>query len=108
MQGLRPGASSQGFSTWNYFAIRISTSWARNGIFLAFSLVFSVAGIFSMDSFWQPAPVPLGVDFRGGTLVYVKFTQTPNIDDIRSAMDQRRTCTMPAFRATAPRRTTKC
>jgi hypothetical protein len=34
--------------------------------FLAFSLVFSVAGVFSM-LFWHG--VPLGVDFRGGTLV---------------------------------------
>ena len=40
--------------------------------FLAFSLVFSVAGILSM-LFWHG--VPLGVDFRGGTLVRVKFTK---------------------------------
>ena len=39
--------------------------------FLAFSLIFSIAGILSM-LFWHG--VPLGVDFRGGTLVYVKFT----------------------------------
>jgi preprotein translocase subunit SecF len=43
--------------------------------FLAFSLVFSVAGIFSM-LFWHG--IPLGVDFRGGTLVYVKYSHTPN------------------------------
>ena len=53
--------------------------------FLAFSLVFSVAGILSMI-FWHG--IPLGVDFRGGTLVYVKFTQNPNPDDIRATLDK--------------------
>jgi preprotein translocase subunit SecF len=53
--------------------------------FLAFSLVFSVAGVLSM-LFWHG--IPLGVDFRGGTLVYVKFAHTPNDNAIRSAMDR--------------------
>ncbi len=53
--------------------------------FLAFSLVFSVAGVFSM-LFWHG--IPWGVDFRGGTLVYVKFSHTPNEDAIRAAMDR--------------------
>jgi preprotein translocase subunit SecF len=53
--------------------------------FLAFSLVFSVAGICSM-LFWHH--IPYGVDFRGGTLVYVKFAHTPNDDAIRAAMDR--------------------
>jgi preprotein translocase subunit SecF len=52
--------------------------------FLAFSLVFSVAGVFSM-LFWHH--IPYGVDFRGGTLVYVKFSHTPNDNALRSAMD---------------------
>jgi preprotein translocase subunit SecF len=52
--------------------------------FIAFSLVFSIAGILSM-LFWHG--IPLGVDFRGGTLVYVKFAQTPNDKAIRAAMD---------------------
>lgn len=53
--------------------------------FLAFSLVFSVAGILSM-LFWHG--IPLGVDFKGGTLVYVKFATTPNLDNIRKDMDR--------------------
>jgi len=53
--------------------------------FLAFSLVFSVAGILSM-LFWHG--IPYGVDFRGGTLVYVKFAHTPDDGAIRSAMDR--------------------
>jgi preprotein translocase subunit SecF len=53
--------------------------------FLAFSLVFSVAGICSM-LFWHH--IPLGVEFRGGTLVYVKFAQTPDLDQIRNDMNR--------------------
>ncbi len=53
--------------------------------FLAFSLVFSVAGILSM-LFWHG--IPLGVDFRGGTLVRVKFTKTPDTNEIRALMDR--------------------
>ena len=53
--------------------------------FLAFSLVFSVAGLISMF-FWHG--VPLGVDFRGGTLVYVKYSHTPDNKVIREAMDR--------------------
>jgi len=53
--------------------------------FLAFSLIFSVAGILSM-LFWHG--IPLGVDFKGGTLVYVKFASTPNLDEIRKDMDR--------------------
>jgi preprotein translocase subunit SecF len=51
--------------------------------FLAFSLLFSVAGVFSM-LFWHG--VPLGVDFRGGTLVYVKFSHPPDDNAIREAL----------------------
>ena len=53
--------------------------------FLAFSLVFSLAGVFSM-LFWHG--IPWGVDFRGGTLVYVKFSHPPNDNAVRSALDR--------------------
>ncbi|HTM17930.1 MAG TPA: protein translocase subunit SecF [Terracidiphilus sp.] len=59
--------------------------------FLAFSLIFSVSGIISMAAHWshpvggRRSPVPLGVDFRGGTQVEVQFKQTPNIEQIRQA-----------------------
>ncbi|HZE26875.1 MAG TPA: protein translocase subunit SecF, partial [Terriglobales bacterium] len=53
--------------------------------FLAFSLVFSVAGVLSM-LFWHG--IPLGVDFRGGTLVYVKFAHAPDDNAIRAALDR--------------------
>jgi preprotein translocase subunit SecF len=57
--------------------------------FLAFSMIFSVAGIIKMS--WNyshiGSPVPLGVDFRGGTQVDVQFTNPPDINAIRSAID---------------------
>ncbi|HEX8816189.1 MAG TPA: protein translocase subunit SecF [Terriglobales bacterium] len=52
--------------------------------FISFSLIFSIAGILSM-LFWHG--IPYGVDFRGGTLVYVKFAHTPDDNAIRAAMD---------------------
>ena len=57
----------------------------RKWYFLSFSLIFSVAGILSM-LFWHG--IPKGVDFKGGTLVYVKFNSTPDEDHIRQAIDK--------------------
>ena len=53
--------------------------------FLIFSLVFSVAGLLSM-AFWHG--IPLGVDFRGGTLVYVKYAHTPDPSAIHDEIDR--------------------
>jgi preprotein translocase subunit SecF len=53
--------------------------------FLGFSLIFSVAGVLSL-LFWHH--LPLDVDFRGGTVVTVRFDRSPNIDQIRSAADR--------------------
>jgi len=53
--------------------------------FLVFSLIFSVAGVLSM-AFWHG--IPLGVDFRGGTLVYVKYTHTPDVAGINAQLDR--------------------
>ena len=56
--------------------------------FLAFSMIFSVAGIAKMSWNWSHigSPVPLGVDFQGGTQVDVQFTNPPDIDAIRHAI----------------------
>jgi preprotein translocase subunit SecF len=53
--------------------------------FLAFSLIFSVAGLFSI-LFWHH--IPWGVDFRGGTLVYVRFSHKPDVNAIRADLDR--------------------
>jgi preprotein translocase subunit SecF len=56
--------------------------------FLAFSLIFSVAGILSM-LFWHG--VPLGVDFKGGTKVYLNYADpvdNKKLGEIRAALDK--------------------
>ncbi len=53
--------------------------------FLSFSLVFSVAGVFSMI-FWHG--IPRGVDFKGGTEITVPFDAPPNVDHIRQALEK--------------------
>ena len=68
----------------------VEIDWlGKKWYFLAFSLIFSVAGIISMAVSWaQPgSPVPLGVDFRGGTQVQVEFQNKPDIGAIRHAVD---------------------
>jgi preprotein translocase subunit SecF len=68
----------------------VNVDWLRlKWYFLAFSLIFSVAGIVSMVSHVVSTgyPVPLGVDFRGGTEVQLKFSQAPDINAVRSAVD---------------------
>jgi preprotein translocase subunit SecF len=53
--------------------------------FLAFSLIFSVAGVCSM-LFWHG--IPWGLDFRGGTQVDIKFSHPPNYGAISANMDR--------------------
>jgi preprotein translocase subunit SecF len=72
----------------------VNVDWlGKKWYFLGFSLIFSVAGLISMGVHWAHpvggvhSPVPLGVDFRGGTQVQVQFNQTPDITRIRQAMD---------------------
>jgi preprotein translocase subunit SecF len=66
----------------------VNVDWLRlKWYFLGFSLIFSIAGISSMAWHWQHigSPVPLGVDFEGGTQVQVQFPQTPDLNKIRAA-----------------------
>jgi preprotein translocase subunit SecF len=68
----------------------VNVDWLRlKWYFLGFSLIFSVAGVISMGMHWASigSPVPLGVDFKGGTQVQVQFQQTPDVNLIRKAMD---------------------
>ena len=67
----------------------VNIDWlGKKWYFLGFSLIFSVAGIISMASHWATigSPVPLGVDFRGGTEIQVQFKATPDVNAIRSAL----------------------
>ncbi len=67
----------------------VNVDWLRlKWYFLAFSMIFSVAGLISMGMHMRSigSPVPLGVDFKGGTQVQVRFDKTPDTDRIRNAM----------------------
>ena len=60
--------------------------WLRKKwYFLAFSLVLSVAGVLSL-LFWHH--LPLDVDFKGGTVVRIRFAQTPDLGRLRTAADR--------------------
>jgi preprotein translocase subunit SecF len=64
----------------------VKIDWlGKKWYFLGFSLIFSVAGVLSL-LFWHG--LPQDVDFRGGTVVRVKFDQQPDADRIRSAADK--------------------
>jgi len=68
----------------------VNVDWlGKKWYFLAFSMIFSVAGVISMGIHWTQigSPVPLGVDFKGGTQVQVQFSQSPDTSKIRQAMD---------------------
>jgi preprotein translocase subunit SecF len=68
----------------------VNIDWLRlKWYFLGFSMIFSVAGIISMCVHYSQigSPVPLGVDFRGGTQVQAQFAQVPDTNKIRQAMD---------------------
>jgi preprotein translocase subunit SecF len=68
----------------------VNVDWlGKKWYFLAFSLIFSVAGLIAMGVHLKQTGdiVPLGIDFRGGTEMRVQFkNQAPDIDKIRSAV----------------------
>ena len=53
--------------------------------FISLSLALALTGILSMV---VHRGLVYGIDFRGGTVVDVKFTQSPNIDAIRRELDR--------------------
>src|SRR4051812_30289507 len=62
----------------------VNVDWiSKKWYFLGFSLVVTVAGLLSIF-FWHG--IPLGVDFKGGTIVSVKFTEPVHQDQIREAI----------------------
>src|SRR5271157_5376432 len=53
--------------------------------FISLSLALALTGIISMA---VHGGLVYGIDFRGGTLVDVKFSQSPNVDSIRHELDR--------------------
>ncbi|MGC1783145.1 MAG: protein translocase subunit SecF [Acidobacteriaceae bacterium] len=63
----------------------VNIDWlGKKWYFLGFSLIFSISGLISLF-FWHH--LPLGVDFKGGTQITLKFEQSPKLDRIRHATD---------------------
>jgi preprotein translocase subunit SecF len=64
----------------------VNIDWmAKKWYFLGFSLIVTVSGLLSM-LFWHG--IPLNVDFKGGTIVNVRFSQPVHEDDIRAALSK--------------------
>src|SRR5581483_1923870 len=54
--------------------------------FIILSLLLSVSGLVSLGLKHGPR---YGIDFRGGALMYVRFTSKPPVEKIRAALDKR-------------------
>src|SRR5262245_52841029 len=54
--------------------------------FIIASLVLTAAGLASLGIRGGPR---YGIDFKGGTLMYVKFAERPPVDKIRSTLGQK-------------------
>ena len=52
---------------------------------IALSLVVILAGLASM---WSQGGMPLGIDFKGGTVIILKFEQAVTEDAVRAALDR--------------------
>ena len=62
----------------------VDIDWmGRRWAFMCLSILLIVAG--SVSLYVKKGP-KLGVDFTGGTLVYVRFVKTPDIEKIREAL----------------------
>lgn len=65
----------------------VSVDWiGRKAVFIGISLTLFVASLVSLVIKGGPR---YGIDFRGGTLVYTKFRSAPNLDRIRSALEEK-------------------
>ncbi|MCU1308081.1 MAG: Protein-export rane protein SecF [Acidobacteriaceae bacterium] len=68
------------------FFRNVNVDWmSKKWYFLGFSLIVTVAGLLSIF-FWHG--IPLGVDFRGGTIITVKFSEPVHEDQIRDAVSK--------------------
>jgi preprotein translocase subunit SecF len=62
----------------------VNVDWmGKAKYFVALSLILLAAG---WASIWRNGGIRYGIDFRGGTLVYVRFAGTPPIDQIRAGL----------------------
>jgi preprotein translocase subunit SecF len=68
----------------------VNVDWmGRAKYFVAISVILLVAGWISIFTRVSKNPSAMyGIDFRGGTLVYVRFAGKPPIDQIRKGLEQ--------------------
>ena len=65
----------------------VNVNWVgHKWLFIGISLVMTIVSLSSL--YWKGGP-RYGIDFRGGTLVYVKFKSPPNLTVIRTALSQK-------------------
>src|SRR5262245_53721475 len=65
----------------------VNVDWiGKKNLFIGISIVLMIASFVSIAA---RRGLRYGVDFSGGTLVYVKFKENPPLDAIRSALKQR-------------------
>jgi preprotein translocase subunit SecF len=72
----------------------------KKWFFIGLSLSLAVAGLVSIAIH---RGLVYGIDFRGGTLIYVKFARSPDLDAIRSALNAQgvRNATLQAYGSAA-------
>src|SRR4051812_38773205 len=58
---------------------------SKKWYFIALSLLLSFCGIVSLIAKGGPR---YGIDFKGGTMVDVKFREAPSLDRVRAALDK--------------------
>jgi preprotein translocase subunit SecF len=62
----------------------VNVDWmGKAKYFVALSLILLIAG---WASIWKNGGLKYGIDFRGGTLIYVRFAGTPPLDQIRKGL----------------------
>ncbi len=62
----------------------VNIEWmSKSKYFVGLSLLLLLLGALAM---YQDGGPLLGIDFKGGTIVYVRFQQNPNVDQIRSGL----------------------
>ena len=65
----------------------INVDWiAKKNVFIGISVGLMIASVVSLVAKGGPR---FGIDFSGGTLVYVKFKENPPLDAVRAALKQR-------------------
>jgi preprotein translocase subunit SecF len=65
----------------------VNVDWlGKKNIFIGISVALTIASIVSIVA---KGGLRYGIDFSGGTLVYVKFKQNPQLDAVRAALKQR-------------------